>query len=236
MRQLVERVRRDVRDLHVSPIGIDNAYYCYVAQLLQTATVPIPRLPPIYVVGDSHSLSPSWRAVSWRGSRHLLQPLLVTGLKVWHLRPESDFFTKANFEAAVGRVPDGAAVIFAFGQIDCREGLLVAVQRARYESVQQAIDVAVGLYVTRLLELAALRRFRVLVHQVPPVMEETLAVVTLFNKALRARVDAEPSIEWLDLDGMLVDGRTGKLHEHLELDGTHLHPRYVEMLERSLPP
>eukprot|EP00966_Prymnesium_polylepis_P332926 7388401-Prymnesium_polylepis.1 len=104
-----------------------------------------------------------------------MHPLLVTGLKVWHLRPDSDFFTKANFEAAVERVPDGATVIFAFGQIDCREGLLVAVQRARYETVQQAIDVAVGLYIARLLELAAARQFRILVHPVPPVMEETLA-------------------------------------------------------------
>ena len=55
----------------------------------------------------------------------------MTGLKVWHLRDGSEFFPKANFESAVASIPDGADTIFAFGEIDCREGLLLAVERAR---------------------------------------------------------------------------------------------------------
>lgn len=30
-------------------------------------------------------------------------------------------------------VPQGSAVIFCFGEIDCREGLLTAVQKCKYE-------------------------------------------------------------------------------------------------------
>ena len=45
----------------------------------------------------------------------------VTGLKAWHLRPGSDFYTSASFDAAVLSLPRGAALIAVLGQIDCRE-------------------------------------------------------------------------------------------------------------------
>ena len=127
----------------------ENAYYCCVAQLSATLPLPLPHLPALYLAGDSHSLSPSWREVSWltptltqtptptltptptptltlnlalnpnpipgpdpspspnpnlnptpdqvswRGETHLIHPVLVTGLKAWHLRPGADFFPKA---------------------------------------------------------------------------------------------------------------------------------------------
>ena len=140
----------------------ENAYYCCVAQLCTTLPLPLPHLPALYLAGDSHSLSPSWREVSWltptltptltpsptpsptltlnpaltlnptptptptlhltfnpipipgpnpspgpnpnlnpnpdqvswRGETHLIHPVLVTGLKAWHLRPGADFFPK----------------------------------------------------------------------------------------------------------------------------------------------
>lgn len=56
------------------------------------------------------------------------------------LRPQSRFFTKLNFNNAVDSIPDGSTVIFGFGEIDCREGILLAVARDRYadlEEVQQ---------------------------------------------------------------------------------------------------
>ena len=68
--------------------------------------------------------------------------------------PASDFFPKANFEAAMKTIPDGAPVIFAFGEIDCREGLLLAVERARYPDLEAGIRTVVEIYVTRLKELA----------------------------------------------------------------------------------
>jgi len=70
----------------------------------------IPPLKPLYVAADSHCLSSAWRVVRWRGEARLLAPVLVTGLKAWHLREGSDFFPKANFDAAVGSIPDGAQV------------------------------------------------------------------------------------------------------------------------------
>lgn len=41
---------------------------------------------PIYVVGDSHVMSPAWGIISINGKYRLLVPRLVTGVKHWHLR------------------------------------------------------------------------------------------------------------------------------------------------------
>jgi hypothetical protein len=62
--------------------------------------------------------------------------MLYTGLKHWHLRKDSDYYPKANFTAVTEGLPEGATVVFIFGEIDCREGLLVAVERARYETLE----------------------------------------------------------------------------------------------------
>jgi len=51
--------------------------------------------PPLFVCGDSHSLSPGWQPV---GDRFLV-PKLVTGLKHWHLRPEGDFYPKVKLHS-----------------------------------------------------------------------------------------------------------------------------------------
>ena len=158
---LLEPVRRRVLGLQRSTIHIEHAYYCYIAQLLPTYQLPptprpphppphlpnlpdlphlphLPHLPPIFLVGDSHALAASWRTVQWRGGARLLQPVTVTGLKAWHLRPASDFYTSTSFDAAVRLLPRGASLIALLGQIDCREGLLPAVERARYEGLAEA--------------------------------------------------------------------------------------------------
>ena len=111
-------------ELHVTAIAIDFAFYCMVVHLLpsllQLPTRPPPsRLPLLYVLGDSNVLPPAWRVVRWRGAAHLLHPLLVTGLKVWHLRPGCDNYTTAHFESLVRQLRDGASVIVCLGSIDC---------------------------------------------------------------------------------------------------------------------
>ena len=37
-------------------------------------------------------------------------------------------------------------VIFMFGEIDCREGLTMAVDKLKYETVDAAMDVLLGIY------------------------------------------------------------------------------------------
>ena len=79
-------------------------------------------------------------------------------------------------------------VVFMLGEIDCREGLLLAVDKLKYDTMEQAMAVLIGLYVRVLLGLIAQRGFEVFVHPVPPVLDETRHVVQPFNRALQREV------------------------------------------------
>jgi len=231
--KLIEPLR-EVKDLHLTRVRNENAYYCCTAQLMTTMPLPRPACPPLYLAGDSHSLSPAWRTVTFRKQEHVLVPRLVTGCKIWHLREASDFFTKANFEAAMATIPDGSPVVFMFGEIDCREGLLVAVERMRYASLEEGIAYTVKIYISVLKELAKSRKFKVLVHPVPPVLNETRHIVKPFNAQLVAAVKKEPSLHMLDFFSSLLTPDGTSLADGLKLDGTHMHPDYTKLMQPEL--
>lgn len=225
---------REVKDLHLTRVRNENAYYCCIAQLMTSMPLPLPVLPPLYLVGDSHSLSPAWRSVRYRGTEHLLVPRLVTGCKIWHLREASDFFTRANFEAACKAIPDGSSTIFMFGEIDCREGLLVAIERMRYPTLEAGVAHTIRIYIGVLKALAASRKFTILVHPIPPVLNETRHIVTIFNKQLAEAVKKERNLHMLDFFSQLVSSDGSALADGLQLDGTHMHPDYTKLMEEEL--
>ena len=53
----------------------------------------------------------------------------------------------------------------------------------------------VSIYVARLAQLAAARSFCVMVHPVPPALDETRQLAKLFNAELRRAVQAEPTLD-----------------------------------------
>ena len=54
--------------------------------------------------------SAAWRTVRLRGEIRLVRPLLVTGCKIWHLRPESTFYPKVQFLNTIRKLPRGSQV------------------------------------------------------------------------------------------------------------------------------
>ena len=145
--ELIEPVRTSTaKPLHQTLIRNEHAYYCCIVQLLETILPTLPILPkealakPLYMCGDSHSQPPAWHVLNIHGEARLLVPMLVTGMKCWHLRPESRFYPKSNFYNVVEkRIPCDSQVVFMFGEIDCREGILVAVSKMKYESVEEGM-------------------------------------------------------------------------------------------------
>lgn len=79
-------------------------------------------------------------------------------------------------------------LVFMFGEIDCREGLLLAVEKLKYDSLEEAMAVLIAIYTDTLLDLIETRGFEIFVHPVPSVLNETRHVVRPFNKALQAKV------------------------------------------------
>lgn len=143
---LLEPVRVG-RELHRTTIRNEQAYYTCVAQLLSVSDRFV--APPVkadvpseltaaepaatFVCGDSHTLATAWREIIVRGEPVVLRPALVTGLKHWHLRKQAVFYPKAHFWRVLSRLPRHSTVVFLFGEIDCREGILVAVEKCKYE-------------------------------------------------------------------------------------------------------
>ena len=49
------------------------------------------------------------------------------------------------------------------------------------------------------------------------------------------KMQAKPSLHWLDFFDALLSADGEALADGLALDGTHMHPSYVSLLEAALP-
>ena len=52
----------------------------------------------------------AWRSMEVHGRQTLVVPQLVTGCKIWHLRPEGSFYPKTAWCTAVDSLPEGSQV------------------------------------------------------------------------------------------------------------------------------
>jgi len=78
-------------------------------------------------------------------------------------------------------------LIFMFGEIDCREGLLLAVEKLKYDSMETAMTILIDFYTETLLDLVERRKFIIYIHPVPSVLNETRHIVRPFNDALQMK-------------------------------------------------
>ncbi|TMW60256.1 hypothetical protein Poli38472_000298 [Pythium oligandrum] len=245
---LLEPIRAG-RELHTTMIRNEQAYYVCIAQLLCISPfLKQPNVPDshrlvhataernahTYVCGDSHTLATAWREIQLQGSPVILQPALVTGLKHWHLRPESQFYPKINFWNVLEALPRHSRVIFLLGEIDCREGILRAVQMCKYETVEEGMKHTASIFMEAVTEVVKRFGLEVFIHPIVPVLKETRHLVIQYNQILRDRVNKSNNSTWLDFFDDLLEGSPAKLRSCYELDGTHLHPSYLQVLEREL--
>lgn len=47
----------------------------------------------------------------------------------------------------MAKIPENSAVVFIFGEIDCREGILVALDKLRYGTVAEGVEHTVGIFI-----------------------------------------------------------------------------------------
>ena len=241
--QVVEQLVRVIEpvregwEFHLTTIRNEHAYYCCIAQLMHFHSLPLPfHLKPIYVAGDSHSLAPSWHTVKFRGEERLLVPKLVTGLKIWHLREESVFFPKRNFWNVIDTIPPYSDVILLFGEIDCREGLVSSLHKCRYDSLEEAVEFLVQLYCPIVRELIEKRKLNIIMHPIVPVLDPTRPFVKALNQQMKKTFSKWKEVLWMDFfeDLLLPGDPTAFDKERYDLDGTHLSPKYLSLVEREL--
>jgi len=128
-----------------------------------------PEFNPLYVIGDSHCLSVAWKKIKVKGEVRTIIPLIVTGLKAWHVKPETPFFTHSALLHALKSLPPSTKeVLFACGEIDCREGILNATNKGKYPDIDIAVQRTVEQYVYSLAFLGVRFGLKFYIMPVPP--------------------------------------------------------------------
>jgi hypothetical protein len=85
-----------------------------------------------------------------------------------------------------------------------------------------------------LKQIVAEKRLTAFVHPVPPVLEPTRAIVNQFNDLLPMSLGVKTNPKWLRFADHLLEAQGRKLKKEYELDGTHLNPAYIPLLEHAI--
>jgi len=225
----------------VSPVLRDPRAAC--CDIYSSAEYKEAAKRPLYVVGDSHTVPLAWNIIrvaseSGKLELRLMVPKLVTGLKQYHLRKESDFYPKAQFAALLKSIPDKSDIMFIVGEIDCREGILVGVQRDSYDSIRQGMEATITHFAQVLPNLIKQRKMHITIHPVLPMLSETRSMVATFNEHFRRIMETmipAPGVRWLDFfEDLLVAEPDLQLRQGLRMDGTHITPAYVSLIESAM--
>jgi hypothetical protein len=209
---------------------------------------------PIFFVGDSHVLSLAWQTLwipdSTGVSLHprLVVPVITTGLKAWHVRHSTRFFTQTCLKALLQRVSASSIVVSA-GEIDCREGLGGPLLEGYKQSCHEYVCQTVKEYVKALCELVvdpetALQQ--ILVMSIAPHMWRSKGRVEaqaarretsrVWNKELRSLLPIDGKVFLLDYETALqVPGQEAYiLKPEFNADSTHLNAAFAPHLEEAI--
>jgi lysophospholipase L1-like esterase len=81
------------------------------------------------------------------------------------------------------------------------------------------------------------KQFKIYIHPIPPVLDPTRPIVVKYNEIYKREVDKLKarglSVKWLDFFNEFIDSGKSGLRDEYKLDGTHLHPKYLELIEKE---
>ena len=212
--------------------------------------------PPLYVLGDSHVLSLAWQTLEVAPRRwRTLVPYLATGLKAWHCREGTRFFTHDNLRTALRRLPARGrrTVLLSAGEIDCREGIGGARLRGYDgDGCEDAVRRTVRAYVAGVAALAEeFDVHRILLLPVAPHAyrspkngkaagrERRRERTRLWNSTLEAECGAGGGggrVAFLNYWRRLAapDRDDFTLHRHYNADFTHMNAAFLPHLEAAI--
>ena len=209
-----------------------------------------PKMKIMYVIGDSHICSLVHRKVC---AHYYLCPLLVTGLKAWHVtrtrRPGGVLFTTQSLVHALHKCEGAHGALLSAGEIDIREGISLAVRKGLYSSIEEAIAATSTAFVSTVAKLAEeheIEQIYVLPVIPPPrgqtrggkfrMRQRRARHTKLWNAAIAEKAAAESRVVFLDfVDAMMdrVDGESLDVRFALN-DHTHANSNLAVLLEREL--
>jgi hypothetical protein len=127
----------------------------------------------IFAIGDSHVLSLAWQTIriqfEGKDCFRTLIPCPITGLKAWHTRRGTKFFTHYNLHLCLRRLPPSCrTIILSAGEIDCREGIGGSLLEGYYKSCDDAVENTIQEFLANLNSVADEYNLQILIMPVAP--------------------------------------------------------------------
>ena len=184
-----------------------------------------------------------------------LVPYPATGVKAWHTREQTQFFTHHNLRTSLQRLPlECRTVLLSAGEIDCREGIGGEKLSGYNASCDDRVRNTVREYVRAAIQLAAEHNLQILLLPVAPHAfrnakkgkaagrDQRRERILLWNDLLReecATSGAGNGIYLLDYEGDLRSPDESSpvgfvLNRAFNADYTHLNSAFLGHLEAAL--
>lgn len=188
------------------------------------------------IIGESHALAWHGLRVSAAGHEYRCTASWVMGCKQWHLANSDTNQYKYQVQRIIRGLLPGAAVVFCFGEIDCRpnEGIWLAFKKGK-GSLNELIAKTVDGYLDWLgKQLAGMSVGSVIIQGAPapgyPLGEVGgestvfLEMIRAFNERLRNGALAQG---WTFLDVYAASSNAdGASNQQWHIDGIHLSPDF----------
>lgn len=198
----------------------------------------------LYVIGDSHCLSPSLTTLDIAGESYLCNSELVIGAKAFTLGNNKKNEYKTAFCKVLDSIPRASKVVLMFGEIDTRpdEGITKHFLKNPCEphELTARIEKLASDYLDYTAKQCAERGIMPAYYGVPPrsrgykalktfskeFIALNLSIIKLFNEALQ-RLCAERSLGFIDVYSLIRDEQhLAKLDYHV--DQIHLKPHVFQ--------
>lgn len=211
---------------------------------------------PLYFVGDSHVLSLAWQTLWIPDSAGTLRPrlavpVIATGLKAWHMRSSTRFFTRTCLKVMLQRLSGHAStIILSAGEIDCREGLGGPLLQGYTQSCHEHVCQTVSEYVKAIRQLVEESEtpLLVLVMPIPPHglrskkkgrpqgQSSRREASRVWNSQLRTLLPADDKVFFLDYEADLKvpDQEHYVLKPTLYCDSTHMNAAFGAYLRDAI--
>lgn len=188
----------------------------------------------VHVIGDSHVLTAANLTLPIDGVMTRFQSHLAFGCKAWHLVREEGSPYRGFYTAIAARIPKGATVVAAFGELDCRlkEGMMRVLQNDPKRDWRTMVDDLVERCVAFMMQEAGQRGWTLWL-QTPPMTNVTtnllmnldrsifLGIIERFNARLREAA-ASNDLRLIDVKAVTTDGDHARYSHYI--DTNHVRP------------
>lgn len=203
-------------------------------------------LPPVHIIGDSHSLCFAGTSVLLDNIPHQVTAKPIIGCKAYHLSKKEHNRFKEAFIRQIDSIPSNSTILLSIGEIDCRtnEGIYDVWKKKYHDnSIEPIISKVIKGYVHFVLQATTKKNFHIIICGIPAPMKcranhlavaeltGYAAVPKLFNKLLQKEA-SENGLAFLDLHG-LTSGQDNYSHSYYHLDDVHLKPSALELAFKS---